>query len=380
MERRTFIKSALAGAGAVGLGAGQASAADPATLASETLPSTGTEQTPAQAAAALPRVTDPGTLKGEMIYRKLGTTGETVSAIGLGGSHIGKPALDEAASIKLMHEAIDRGITFLDNSWDYNEGQSELRMGKALAENGYRNMVFQMTKIDGRTKEAAANQLEDSLKRLKTDHIDLVQFHEILRFDDPDRVFAEGGALEAVMEAKKAGKVRFVGFTGHKDPRIHLYMLEVARQRGFHFDTVQMPINVMDAHYRSFGQLVAPVAVREGIGVLGMKSLGDTVILKSKTVTAVECLTFSLSLPVSVLITGIDDRRSMDQAFAVAKAFKPLSDAEMTALLARTQEAAKNGKYELFKTTAYFDTTAKHPDFLGGQTTPVLDLAPLGNG
>ena len=380
MERRTFIKSALAGAGAVGLGAGQASAADPATLASETLPSTGTEQTPAQAAAALPRVTDPGTLKGEMIYRKLGTTGETVSAIGLGGSHIGKPALDEAASIKLMHEAIDRGITFLDNSWDYNEGQSELRMGKALAENGYRNKVFLMTKIDGRTKEAAANQLEDSLKRLKTDHIDLVQFHEILRFDDPDRVFAEGGALEAVMEAKKAGKVRFVGFTGHKDPRIHLYMLEVARQRGFHFDTVQMPINVMDAHYRSFGQLVAPVAVREGIGVLGMKSLGDTVILKSKTVTAVECLTFSLSLPVSVLITGIDDRRSMDQAFAVAKAFKPLSDAEMTALLARTQEAAKNGKYELFKTTAYFDTTAKHPDFLGGQTTPVLDLAPLGNG
>lgn len=380
MERRTFIKTALAGAGAVGLGAGEASAAEAVTLASETLPSTGPEQTPAQAAAALPRVADPGTLNGEMIYRKLGTTGETVSAIGLGGSHIGKPALDEAAAIKLMHEAIDRGITFLDNSWDYNEGQSELRMGKALSEGGYREKVFLMTKIDGRTKEAAASQLNESLKRLKTDHVDLIQFHEILRFDDPDRVFAEGGALEAVMEAKKAGKVRFVGFTGHKDPRIHLYMLEVAQKRGFHFDTVQMPINVMDAHYRSFGQLVAPVAVKQGIGILGMKSLGDTVILKSNTVTAVECLNFSLSLPVSVLITGIDDRRSLDQAFAVAKGFKPLSDGDMTALLAKTQAAARNGRYELFKTTAYFDTTAKHPDFLGGQTTPVLDLAPLGNG
>ena len=379
MERRTFIKTALAGAGAVGLGTGAASAAD-ATLASETLPSTGAEQTPASAAAALPRASDPGRLDGEMLYRKLGSTGETVSAIGLGGSHIGKPALSEADAVKLMHEAIDRGITFMDNSWDYNEGQSELRMGKALSEGGRRNKVFLMTKIDGRTKEAAANQLDDSLKRLRTDHVDLVQFHEILRFDDPDRVFAEGGALEAVMEAKKAGKVRYIGFTGHKDPRIHLYMLEVAQKRGFHFDTVQMPLNVMDAHYRSFGQLVAPVALKQGVGILGMKSLGDTVILKSGTVTAVECLNFSLTLPVSVLITGIDDRRSMDQAFAVAKGFKPLSDPEMVALLSKTEAAAQHGKYELFKTTAYFDTTAKHPDFLGGQTTPVLDLAPIGNG
>ena len=315
-----------------------------------------------------------------MIYRKLGTTGETVSAIGLGGSHIGKPKLTEAESIRFIHEALDRGITFLDNSWDYNEGQSELRMGKALAEGGYRQKAFLMTKLDGRTKEAASNQLEDSLRRLKTDHIDLVQFHEILRFDDPDRVFAEDGALEAVMAAKQAGKLRYIGFTGHKDPRIYLYMLEVASRHGFHFDTVQMPINVMDAHYRSFGQLVAPPAVEQGIGILGMKSLGDTVILKSGTVTAVECLNFSLSLPVSVLITGIDDRRSMDQAFAVAKAFKPMTEADMTTLLAKTEAAAAHGKYELFKTTAYFDTTAKHPDFLGGQTTPVLDLAPLGNG
>ena len=381
MERRTFIKTALAGAGAVGLGAGSAGAAEPAAiLSSETLPSTGAGQTVAQIVAALPRAADPGTLKGEMLYRKLGATGETVSAVGLGGSHIGKPALSEAESVKLMHEAIDRGITFMDNSWDYNEGQSELRMGKALSDGGYRNKAFLMTKIDGRTKEAAANQLDDSLKRLRTDHVDLVQFHEILRFDDPDRVFAEGGALEAVMDAKKAGKVRYIGFTGHKDPRIHLYMLEVAEKRGFHFDTVQMPVNVMDAHYRSFGQLVAPVAVKQGIAILGMKSLGDTVILKSGTVSAPECLTFSLSLPVSVLITGIDDRRSMDQAFAVAKGFKPLDDAEMVALLTRTEAAAQHGRYELFKTTAYFDTTAKHPNFLGGQTTPVLNLAPVGNG
>ena len=379
MERRTFIKATLAGAAGLGLTGETASAAAP-TLAGETLPTTGAPQTAAGAAAALPRVADPGELRGEMIYRKLGTTGETVSAIGLGGSHIGKPKLTEADSIKLIHEALDRGITFLDNSWDYNEGQSELRMGKALAEGGYRQKAFLMTKLDGRTKEAASNQLDDSLKRLKTDHIDLVQFHEILRFDDPDRVFAEDGALEAVMAAKKAGKLRYIGFTGHKDPRIHLYMLEVARTHGFHFDTVQMPINVMDAHYRSFGQLVAPPAVEQGIGILGMKSLGDTVILKSGTVTAAECLNFSLSLPVSVLITGIDDRRSMDQAFAVAKSFKPMTEPDMTALLAKTESAAAQGKYELFKTTAYFDTTAKHPDFLGGQTTPVLDLAPLGNG
>ena len=383
MERRTFIKASLAGvagtAGLAGIGRETASAAMP-TLATETLPTTGQPQTPAQAAAALPKVPDAGELRGEMIYRKLGTTGETVSAIGLGGSHIGKPKLDEPESIKLIHEALDRGITFLDNSWDYNEGQSELRMGKALSEGGYRQKAFLMTKLDGRTKEAAASQLEDSLKRLKTDRIDLVQFHEILRFDDPDRVFADGGALEAVMEAKKAGKLRYIGFTGHKDPRIHLYMLEVAARHGFHFDTVQMPINVMDAHFRSFGQLVVPPAVKEGIGVLGMKSLGDTVILKSGTVTAVECLNFSLSLPVSVLITGIDDRRSMDQAFSVAKSFKPMTEPDMTALLGKTQEAAAHGTYELFKTTSYFDTTAKHPDFLGGMTTPVIDLAPQGNG
>ena len=372
MERRTFIKTAIA--------SGLAGAASPALAASEAMPTTAAPMTAAQAAAALPKLTDAGELQGEMLYRTLGKTGERVSAIGLGGSHIGKPALSDDESIKLMHEALDRGCTFMDNSWDYNEGQSELRMGKALAESGYRRKAFLMTKLDGRTKESAMGQLEASLKRLQTDRIDLVQFHEIIRFDDPDRVFAEGGAYEAVLQAKKDGKLRYIGFTGHKDPRIHLYMLDVAARQGIHFDTVQMPINVMDAHFRSFGQLVAPRAVAEGVGILGMKSLGDGVILKSKTATPMECLTFSLSLPVSVLITGIDDRRSMDQAFAVTKSFKPLDQEAMTALLAKTEVAAAQGKYELFKTTSYFDTTAKHPDFLGGDTTQVREIAPMGNG
>ncbi len=382
MERRTFVKTFVAAG--LAASAARAETAEPAKAkiasTAEMEPTTGAPMNAAQAAAALPKVTDAGQLRGEMLYRTLGGTGETVSAIGLGGSHIGKPKLSDAESIKLMHEAIDRGITFMDNSWDYNEGQSELRMGKALSEEGYRKKVMLMTKLDGRTKESATNQLEDSLRRLKTDHIDLVQFHEIIRFDDPDRVFAEGGALEAVMQAKKAGKLRYVGFTGHKDPRIHLYMLDVAARHGFHFDTVQMPINVMDAHFRSFGQLVAPKAVADKMGILGMKSLGDTVILKSGTVTASECLTFSLSLPVSVLITGIDDRRSLDQAFTVAKTFKPLDEAAMAKLLAKTETAAAQGKYELFKTTSFFDTTAKHPDFLGGDTTGVLEIAPASNG
>ena len=373
MERRTFITGMAAGVS--GLAGTAAAAPGTPEAAAAAAP-----MTAAEAAAALPKLTEPGELRGEMLYRKLGSTGETVSAFGLGGSHIGTDPVTEADSIRIIQEAIDRGLTFMDNSWDYHEGQSELRMGKALAANGYRNKAFLMTKLDGRTKEAAASQLEQSLKRLQTDRIDLVQFHEIIRFDDPDRVFAEDGALAAVMEAKKAGKVRYIGFTGHKDPRIHLYMLDVAARYGVPFDTVQMPINVMDAHFRSFGQLVAPRAVQEGIGILGMKSLGAGVILKSKTVTATECLTFSLSLPTSVLITGIDDRRSLDQAFAVAKSFKPLGEAQMVELLTRTQSAASKGEYELFKTSSVFDTTIKHPDFLGGHTTRVRELMPPGSG
>jgi aryl-alcohol dehydrogenase-like predicted oxidoreductase len=232
----------------------------------------------------IPLTSSPGELRGEMLYRKLGSTGETVSAIGLGGSHISKATVTEAEATKLIHEAIDRGITFMDNSWDYNEGRGERYMGEALSRGGYRNRVFLMTKIDGRTKDLAARQIDESLIRLKTDHIDLLQHHEVLRFDDPDRIFAEGGSMEAVLQAKKAGKVRFIGFTGHKDPRVHLYMLEVAAKHGFNFDTVQMPLNVMDAHFRSFAQLVVPKLVEQGIGVLGMKTFGggDGIILRAK--------------------------------------------------------------------------------------------------
>ena len=310
-----------------------------------------------------------------MLYRELGKTGVQVSAIGLGGFHIGNPKLQEADSIKLIHSAIDRGITFMDNSWDYNEGQSELRMGKALSQGGYRQKVVLMTKIDGRTKEEAMRQLETSLQRLQTDHIDIVQHHEIIRFDDPDRVFASGGANEALVEAKKAGKIRFIGFTGHKDPRIHLYMLETAQKHGFHFDTVQMPLNVMDAHFRSFGRLVLPQAVKQGIGVLGMKSMGDSVILKSNTVSATECLHYALNLPTSVVITGIDKPEVLDQAFEAARTFKPMTGEEVAALLARTASFAQDGTFEVFKTSSHFDSTAKHPDWLGGDSPLVQKIA-----
>src|SRR5947209_5920358 len=223
------------------------------------------------------------TTRGTMRYRTLGRTGQEVSVIGLGGHHIGRQK-EEKESIAIIRAAIDAGIQFMDNCWDYHDGGSEVRMGKAL-QDGYRKKVFLMTKIDGRTKKAAVSQLDQSLERLKTDVIDLLQFHEVIRLEDPDRIFAQGGALEALRAARKAGKVRYIGFTGHKDPLVHLRMLEVAAAHEFRFDAVQMPINVMDAHFRSFGQEVLPVLVSEGIGVLGMKSMGDGLLLKSKTAT-----------------------------------------------------------------------------------------------
>jgi predicted aldo/keto reductase-like oxidoreductase len=323
----------------------------------------------------IPLISSPGTRKGDMLYRTLGRTGEQVSVIGMGGFHIAQPAHSEEESIRLVRSAIDRGITFMDNSWDYNEGKSEVRMGKALKD-GYRQKVFLMTKIDGRTKEVAARQIETCLERLQTDHVDLMQHHEVIRFDDPDRIFAEGGANQAMLEAKKAGKIRYIGFTGHKDPHIHLYMLKVAGEHDFHFDTVQVPLNVMDAHFRSFGQLVLPELVKQEIGVLGMKSMGDGVILKSKAVSAVECLHFALSLPTSVVITGIDKPEILDQAIEAAKTFKPMNREQIAKLLSKTKEVAMAGKYELFKTSSHFDSTAMHPDWLGGDVPGVQELAP----
>ncbi len=297
-----------------------------------------------------------------MIYRKLGSTGERVSAIGLGGAHIGRPSEDEA--IRIVRAALDRGITFLDNCWDYSNGDCEVRMGKALRD-GYRHKAFLMTKFDGRTKQAAAQQIDQSLQRLQTDHIDLIQYHENIRLDDPDRFFAEGGALEAVMAAKQAGKIRYIGFTGHKDPLVHERMLEVAKQHNFHFDSCQMPLNPMDAHFRSFANNVVPKLVEQGIAVLGMKPMGSGMILQSKTVTPIECLHYALNLPTSVVITGCDSMKILDQAFEAARTFRPMSEAEVIAILDKTREAAANGKYELFKVSIRFDGTISHPQWMG---------------
>jgi len=296
-------------------------------------------------------------------YRTLGQTGEKVSVIGLGGYHLGKQA-DPEESIRIIRTGIDEGINFIDNCWDYNGGESEIRMGKALRD-GYRQKAFLMTKIDGRTKTAASAQLNESLRRLQTDRIDLLQFHEVIRDSDPDRVFAEGGGMAAVLEAKKAGKVRFIGFTGHKSPDIHLKMLATASKHGFKFDAVQMPLNVMDAHFNSFEKRVLPVLTQSGIGVLGMKSMGDHVILESKTVSPTECLYYSMNLPTSVVITGCDSMPILQQALHAARSFQPMDSSRVTALLAKTSKAAEAGQFELYKTTHQFDGTYANPQWLG---------------
>jgi aryl-alcohol dehydrogenase-like predicted oxidoreductase len=327
------------------------------------------------AAQHLPRVTDAGELRGEMLYRKFGRTGETVSAIGLGGSHIGKKDLSEQDAVRLMHQAIDRGITFMDNSWDYNNGRSEELMGVALSQDGYRKKVFLMTKIDARDKDLATTQLNDSLARLKTDHIDLLQFHEIIRYEDPDRIFRPGGALEAALEAKKAGKIRFIGFTGHKDPHVHLYMLAVAEAANFHFDAVLHPSNLMDAHFRSFGQLVMPRLVEKRIAVQTMKPFGGEMLLKSGVIkNPVDCLHYALNLPADVVITGIDKPEILDQAFTAAKTFKRLDGAEFASLVSQTAQTASAGRFEVYKVSAHFDSTAKHPEWLGPEDQTIKDL------
>ena len=310
-----------------------------------------------------------------MIYRTLGHTGEKVSAIGVGGWHLGLAHVDEDLAIRIVRSALDRGINFLDNCWDYNEGASEVRMGKALRD-GYREKAFVMTKIDGRSKKEATKQLDESLERLQVDCIDLVQHHEILRFEDPHRIFHPDGANAALVEARAAGKLRYIGFTGHKDPRVHLYMLEVAQQNGFKFDTVQMPLNLMDAHYRSFSKEVVPQLVKLNIGILGMKSMANGILLKSNTVTPIECLHYALNLPTSVVITGIDSMEILDQAFEAVSTFHSLSPEELDELLAKTSTAASTGRFEPFKTTSIFDGTAVHPEWLGEEPPEVRQLVP----
>jgi aryl-alcohol dehydrogenase-like predicted oxidoreductase len=312
-----------------------------------------------------------------MIYRALGKTGEKVSAIGLGGWHLALPSVEEKAAIGIVRSAIDGGITFMDNSWDYNGGESEKRMGKALTD-GYREKVFLMTKIDGRSKKAALEQLHESLRRLKVDCIDLVQHHEVIRHEDPHRIFDDEGAQAALLDARQAGKLRFIGFTGHKDPSVHLHMLAVADRAGFSFDAVQMPLNVMDAHYRSFAKEVLPELTRRNVGVLGMKSMGNGILLKSKTVTPIECLHYALNLPTSVVITGIDSPKILKQAFEAVDTFRPLGPAELQGLLAKTAQAAEAGQFEPFKTSSIFDSTAQNPAWLGEEPKHIRELMPTG--
>ncbi len=297
-----------------------------------------------------------------MPTRLLGKTGVRVSIVGLGGYHIGLQK-DEAESIQIVRAAVERGITFLDNCWDYNKGASEERMGKALA-GGYREKVFLMTKLDGRTRDVALAQLDQSMKRLRTDVIDLVQIHEIIRPGDPAACFAPGGCVEALVEAKKQGRIRFIGFTGHKHPDIHLAMLAAADAHGFTFDTVQMPLNVMDAHFLSFEKHVLPVLVQKGIGVLGMKALGAGKLMESNVVTARECLSYALNLPTSVVITGCDSLGVLEQAIDVALKFQPMDPQAVAELLARTSDAAKEGRFEKFKTAKDHDGTDQNPQWL----------------
>lgn len=313
------------------------------------------------------------TSNSEMLYRELGSTGEKVSAIGLGGWHLSLKHVDEELAIRLVHTAIDRGITFMDNSWDYNKGVSEIRMGKALR-NGYRDKVFLMTKIDGRSKKEAAKQIDESLQRLQVDCVDLIQHHEMLRFEDPHRIFDEEGAHAAVLEAQKAGKLRYIGFTGHKDPYIHLHTLEVADQYGFKFDAVQMPLNVMDAHYRSFAKLVVPELVKRNIGILGMKSMANGILLRSNTVTPIECLHYALNLPTSVVITGLDSMEILEQAFEAVRTFQPMTEQQVQALLAKTAATGAKGEFEPFKTSSIFDSTAQNPDWLGEEPQRLQQL------
>jgi uncharacterized protein len=296
--------------------------------------------------------------------RILGRTGESVSVIGLGGFHLGRPDLAEPESIRIIRTAIDNGITFLDNCWDYNNGLSEIRMGKALRD-GYRDRVFLMTKIDGRDRRSAADQIDESLRRLQTDRIDLLQFHEIIHDTDPERIFDSGGALEAAIEARSEGKIRYIGFTGHKSPSIHAKMLATAARHHFRFDTVQMPLNVMDAHFESFEQHVLPTLLRDGIGVLGMKPMGDRVILDSGAVTPLECLHYAMTLPTSVVITGCDSLQVLEQALTAARTFYPMTSDQTASLLARTAQFAATGNYELYKTTHKHDGTVRNPQWLG---------------
>jgi uncharacterized protein len=297
--------------------------------------------------------------------RRLGRTNEQVSLVAMGGYHLGFPSLTSVEAVHLLHKAIDLGITFMDNCWDYNEGRSEERMGEALASGGYRKRVFLMTKFDGRDRKTATDQLDESLRRLRTDHVDLWQMHENIRPDDADHLFAPGGAIEAMLAAQQAGKVRFLGFTGHKSAEYHVHMFEVAERNGFVFDTVQMPLNIMDAHFRSFEHTVIPVAQKAGTAILAMKTFGDHHILDARVVSPLQMLHYSMNLPVATVVTGIDSQATLDQAVTAAVSFRPLSEAQVVSILARSGPLSIEGATERYKTTHEYDGTIAHPEWLG---------------
>jgi predicted aldo/keto reductase-like oxidoreductase len=285
----------------------------------------------------------------EIPRRPFGRTGETVSALGFGGFHLGQIRSEREAAT-LVHRAIDAGITFMDNAWEYNDGVSEVRMGKALA-GGWRQKVFLMTKVctHGRDAKVAMRQLEDSLRRLKTDYLDLWQIHEVAYGNDPERHFAKGGTVEALDRAKEKGLVRFVGFTGHKDPALHLQMLS----HGYPFDSCQMPLNCFDATFRSFEQQVLPECARQGIAAIGMKTFGgEGDAVKKRVVPAADALRYAMSLPVAVTVTGIDSARSLAQDLRIARDFRPMGALEMQRLRTRCAPQAMDGRFELYKTTA----------------------------
>jgi predicted aldo/keto reductase-like oxidoreductase len=295
----------------------------------------------------------PRTNSGGIPLRPLGRTGEMVSLLCLGGyASTNLRVLSEAGSLRLIQRAVDEGITFMDNCWDYHDGGAEERMGKALAEGGRRDKVFLMTKVCGRTASEAQSNLEDSLRRLKTDRIDLWQYHEMVYDNDPDWVFAEDGAIHTGLKALKDGKVRYLGFTGHKDPIIHLKMLG----KPYEWASVQMPLNVMDVHYRSFQKQVLPVLLQRNIGVLAMKSLGGNGSIVTKAGVPVEdALRYVLSLPISTLVSGIDSEKVLDQNLKIVREFKPLSAAERAAIEGKTLAMAGDGRFELFKSSKAFD-------------------------
>jgi predicted aldo/keto reductase-like oxidoreductase len=366
MDRRSFIKATALGMAAAGATAARAepipgTVPHPVTLVGKSPENT----TQGGVIKPLGPVTSKIAENPEMKYRPLGRTGERLSMIGLGGFHLAKPGgLNADEAVKLAQAAIDSGITFCDNCWDYNEGESERRLGTAL-QNGYRDRVFLMTKLDGRTGKAFQDQLDESLRRLKTDHLDLLQFHEIIRSDDPEKVFAPGAAMEMALRNRERGKLRYIGFTGHKSPAIHAHMFAVADAHGFHFDSVQMPLNVMDAHFNSFEQMVLPIALKHHTGVFGMKTFGDPFILDADVCTPMELLHYAMSLPTTLQVLGIDNMNVLRQSLDAVKTYAPLTIEQRAAILGKSLKVASDGATERYKVSHHFDGTIRHPEWLG---------------